>query len=101
VLEAANGLDALEICRRQRSEIDVVLTDMVMPAMTGTELIERLTQEGIQLPIVCMSGYAEGSVLQNHTLSATIAYLPKPFSPSALLEKIAGAVPEPPAVAIR
>ena len=101
VLEAANGLDALEICRRRRSEIDVVLTDMVMPAMTGTELIERLTQEGIQLPIVCMSGYAEGSVLQNHTLSATIAYLPKPFSPSALLEKIAGAVPEPAEVAIR
>ena len=66
-----------------------------MPAMTGTELIERLTQEGIQLPIVCMSGYAEGSVLRSHTLSATIAYLPKPFSPSALLEKIHLAVPEP------
>jgi two-component system, cell cycle sensor histidine kinase and response regulator CckA len=100
VLEAANGLEALELCRRRRSEIDVLLTDMVMPAMNGKELIERLSQEGIQPAIVCMSGYAESSILEGHNLPAAVAYLPKPFSPNALLEKVRLAVSEPRAVAI-
>jgi signal transduction histidine kinase len=95
VLEAANGLEALELCRGRGAEIDVVLTDMTMPAMTGHELIERLAQEQMQIPVVCMSGYAESSILETHTLSPAIAYLPKPFSTPDLLDKIAGVLPAP------
>ena len=95
VLEAVNGLEALELCRHRHNEIDIVLTDMTMPTMTGTELIERLAQEELQIAIVCMSGYAETSVLEHHTLPAVIEYLPKPFSTNDLLEKIARVTPKP------
>ena len=95
VLEAANGREALELCRLHRDEIDVVVTDIVMPVMNGKELVERLTQEGLQLPVVCMSGYAESSLFEDHTLSpAAVAYLPKPFSSNELHEKIASVLPE-------
>lgn len=67
---------------------------MTMPTMTGSELIERLAQEELQIAIVCMSGYAETSILDQHTLPAVIEYLPKPFSTHDLLEKIARVTPK-------
>jgi signal transduction histidine kinase/ActR/RegA family two-component response regulator len=94
VLEAANGLEAIELWRLRPGEIDVVLTDMVMPTMTGMELIDRLDEEGARAAIVCMSGYAETSILERHTLSSALAYLPKPFTANGLLAKIADVLPE-------
>ena len=82
MLEAANGLEALEICRRRSGEIDVLLTDMVMPDMNGKELIERLTQEGIQPAIVCMSGYAESSILKVTTFPRQLHTFPSPSPPT-------------------
>jgi CheY-like chemotaxis protein len=88
VFEATNGLEALTFCREHRDEIDVLVTDIVMPTMNGKELVERLTQEGLELPVVCMSGYAESSIFENHALPSAVVYLPKPFSSSDLHEKI-------------
>ena len=88
VLESTNGLEALELCRRLHGEIDVLVTDIVMPVMNGRELLEHLAREGLQLPIVCMSGYAEGSIFEDHVISPAVAFLPKPFSTNDLLEKI-------------
>ena len=82
VLEAANGLEALELCRRRSSDIDVLLTDMVMPAMNGKELIERLTQEGIQPAIVCMSGYAEARSSKVTTFPRQLRTFPSPSHPT-------------------
>ena len=88
VFEATNGLEALTFCRQHRGEIDVLVTDIVMPTMNGKELVERLTQEGLDVPVVCMSGYAESSLFEDHGLPSAVAYLPKPFSSSDLHEKI-------------
>ncbi len=96
VLEAANGREALDVCRRLRDKIDVVVTDIVMPVMNGKELVERLAQEGLHLPVVCMSGYAESSLFEDQALPSAVAYLPKPFSSRELHEKIASVLPEQP-----
>ena len=94
VLEANNGLEALELWRRHRSEIDVLVTDIVMPIMNGKELLERLAQEDSRLPVVCMSGYAEGPIFQKRVVSPAVAFLPKPFSTDRLLERIDGVLTE-------
>lgn len=96
VIESSNGREALELCRRHRGEIDVLVTDIVMPIMNGKELLEHLAREGLQLPIVCMSGYAESSVFEGHVISPTVAFLPKPFSTDDLLEKIDSVLAERP-----
>jgi signal transduction histidine kinase/CheY-like chemotaxis protein/ABC-type sugar transport system substrate-binding protein len=93
VLEASNGREALDLCLRHRDEIDLLITDIVMPIMNGKELVERLAQERVQLSVVCMSGYAESSIFEDHVLSAAVAYLPKPFSGSELQEKISSVLP--------
>ena len=90
VLEATNGLEALELCRHRRGEIDALVTDVMMPTMNGRELVERLEREHLQLPTVCTSGYAERSIFADHVLSPAVAFLRKPFSADDLLGKLDG-----------
>jgi len=94
VLEANNGLEALELWRHHRDGIDVLVTDIVMPIMTGRELLEHLAQEDSQLPVVCMSGYAQGPIFQELAASPSVAFLPKPFSIDRLLGRIDGVLTE-------
>lgn len=91
VLEARSGREALEMASRARS-LDVVVTDHVMPGMTGIELIERLNVERPGLPVILATGYAE--------LSAAAQSLPrlnKPFDQNTLARAVDQAVqgPEP------
>ena len=90
VLDAANGADAIEMTRRyERTRIDLLLTDMVLPGMNGVEVIRHFTALRPGVPVVRMSGYPErfaAQVLDN------IPYLPKPFTPEALLEMVSRAL---------
>jgi DNA-binding NtrC family response regulator len=69
-------------------EIDVVLTDVVMPSASGPELIRRLLERRPTLKAVFMSGYTEDVMLQQEVLQPGMAFLAKPFTSRTLVQKI-------------
>jgi signal transduction histidine kinase/ActR/RegA family two-component response regulator len=88
VLEAANGADALEVIARYKGRIDLVLSDMVMPKMSGTALAERLK---IILPdtvMILISGYAEYSAAARDSGVKPATVLQKPLSRGSLVAKV-------------
>jgi len=87
VLEAPTPNEALAICEQHRGAIDLLLTDVVMPVMSGRELAERVRPLRPEAKIMYMSGYP-GDVIGNYGVLATGAFVQKPFTPSALLEKV-------------
>jgi PAS domain S-box-containing protein len=98
VLEAANGWEALEICERSDSPIHILVSDVVMPGIGGRDLAERVVRLRPGTRVLFMSGYAEDEVLRRGALHDGIAFLPKPFSPAALVRRVRevldGAAPE-------
>lgn len=90
VLEASNGEQALEVVRGHRSPIDLLITDMIMPQMSGRELVDRLHAQGRDLKILYISGYTDDSTVYAAELPRGSAFLQKPFTLSALLEKVRG-----------
>ena len=88
VLEANNGEEALEILTGRHAPIDLLITDMVMPRMGGRELADRLRQMGRELKTLYISGYTEDTSVYLADLPAGNAFLQKPFTLSALLEKV-------------
>jgi PAS domain S-box-containing protein len=81
VLEAASGLDALQVWRYASCKIDLLLTDMVMPGgIMGSELAERLTRECPDLKVIYTSGYSPGMAGRDATVMARENFLPKPYS---------------------
>ena len=88
VLPALNGLEALHLVREHRGQIDLVITDMVMPKMGGRELAQALGDLQPQTRILCMSGYTDREEDINELLSRDHAFIDKPFTPEALLQKV-------------
>ena len=88
VLAAANAGEALAIWDKHGAEIDLVLTDVIMPGMTGTELARRLRAARPDLNVIYMSGYIDNPVLRQIEIEAGTAYLAKPFTPQGLAAKI-------------
>jgi len=87
VVEAANGAEALQLCDKFSEPIDLLLTDVVMPRMSGPELMEKLQISRSRLPVLFMSGY-DRDLINRMALDADANFLPKPFTPEALLAKI-------------
>lgn len=88
VLEAATGFDALEIERTYSDSIHMVLTDLIMPKMSGTELKQRIVAMRPDIRCLFMSGYTDDSISQRGVLKSETAFIEKPFSPDALAKKI-------------
>jgi signal transduction histidine kinase/CheY-like chemotaxis protein len=89
VLEARDGLEALEVYDRHPGPIDLLLTDLVMPHLSGPELARRLLARGAPLRLLFMSGYARDSaVFGEPILGRRPRFLPKPFSLAGLLEAV-------------
>jgi two-component system cell cycle sensor histidine kinase/response regulator CckA len=87
VIEAKSGENALELLGKSPS-IDVLVTDVVMPQMDGTELIKRVRERLPSMRVICISGYAEETFRKRLDSAADVHFLPKPFS----LEQLAGKV---------
>jgi len=87
VLTANSGRKALEILERPNSEVDLVITDLVMPGMGGRELTERIRALGLQMPVVAMSGYVLPEDKSGQSL-----YLQKPFTTVDLLRRVKAAL---------
>jgi PAS domain S-box-containing protein len=88
VLPAASGAEALQIARANQGAIKVVLTDVVMPGMSGPQLVERLREEQPELAALFMSGYTSDAVLRHGIETGEADFLQKPFSTSALAAKL-------------
>jgi PAS domain S-box-containing protein len=88
VLEAANGQDALTLVAARSAEIDLVLSDMVMPGMGGTELASRVRTLSPNLPVLLMTGYTEEAITRTGERPLDEQIIEKPFTLHTMLEKI-------------
>src|SRR5229473_1097702 len=92
VLATSSPEDAESACARHGAEIHLLLTDLIMPGITGRELAKRLTARNPKMRVLYMSGYTFGITtqtgMQSGLLEDGVAFLQKPFTPSALSEKV-------------
>ena len=88
VLGAASGPDALQLCQIYTAPIHLLVTDVVMPGMTGPDLAVRLTELRPQMKVLFMSGYTDKLIAGEGGLASNVAYLQKPFSPLSLAAKV-------------
>jgi PAS domain S-box-containing protein len=88
VLEAGDGEEALAVVQGREKEIDLLVSDVVMPRMGGKELAERLHASHPELVVLLCSGYAEDVIANPGAIEQAFTFLPKPFTPSGLSRKI-------------
>ena len=88
VLEASNGDDALKICAGHKGKIDLLVTDVMMPRMSGRELADRLTALRPELRVLYVSGYTDDAMLSSGSFPSGTAFLQKPFTLGSLLGKV-------------
>ncbi|VTT98742.1 multi-sensor hybrid histidine kinase : Multi-sensor hybrid histidine kinase OS=Koribacter versatilis (strain Ellin345) GN=Acid345_3014 PE=4 SV=1: HisKA: HATPase_c: Response_reg [Gemmataceae bacterium] len=87
VLAAANGADALRLFAAGGG-IELVVTDVVMPGVSGRELVEQIRRTGAAVKVLYMSGYTDDAVVRHGIIDGVDAFLQKPFSPMALVRKV-------------
>ena len=89
VLEASNGVEALRIAQEHLgTDIDILVTDVVMPLMSGLELADRFMSLHPDSTVLFMSGYTDHTVINNSELETDGNFMAKPFSPSTLAHKV-------------
>jgi len=93
VLPVADADEAAQLCGARA--IDLLLTDVVMPDVNGSELAERLRALAPDMRILFMSGYSDEAVVRHGELSETAAFLEKPFTEKALARKVREVLDQP------
>lgn len=89
ILEAKNGEDALRYFKKERKQsIDLIVTDIVMPQMSGGEFIKKLRGKDINTKVLLISGYTDNSIVHHGILDEGIPYLQKPFTMNDLGKKV-------------
>ncbi|HXE34989.1 MAG TPA: PAS domain S-box protein [Verrucomicrobiae bacterium] len=88
VIEAHNGVEALRLAAEHGAAVDLLVTDMVMPGMTGKELAGRLQHQHSGLGVIYMSGYSEQTAAETTQVDANMRLLTKPFSRGSILRAV-------------
>jgi two-component system cell cycle sensor histidine kinase/response regulator CckA len=88
VIEARNAGEALLHSEEHPATIHLLLTDVVMPQVSGPALAKRLTGARPDMKVLCMSGYTDDSIVRHGVLAARFAYLQKPITPETLTAKV-------------
>ena len=88
LLEAANGVAALSICAQYEERIHLLLTDVIMPEMSGRALADRLVPQHPEMKVLFMSGYTDDVIADHGVLDAGTAFIQKPFAPDVLARKV-------------
>jgi two-component system, cell cycle sensor histidine kinase and response regulator CckA len=88
VLEARHPGEALLVAERQGDGLDLLLTDVVMPHMSGPELAQRLREQRPGLRVLFMSGYTDDATLRRGVLRSEVFFLQKPFTPEVLSQRV-------------
>jgi signal transduction histidine kinase/ActR/RegA family two-component response regulator len=88
VLEAKSGLEAMILERQHSGVIHLMLTDVVMPQISGRELAEQLTPLRREMKVLYMSGYTDDAIVHHGVLEEGTAFISKPFTPTALARKV-------------
>jgi two-component system cell cycle sensor histidine kinase/response regulator CckA len=95
VIEAHNGAEALRLAAEHKTTVDLLVTDMVMPGMTGKELAGRLQHQHLGLGVIYMSGYSEQTAVETTQVDASMRLLTKPFSRGSILRAVREALNVP------
>jgi PAS domain S-box-containing protein len=88
ILEAATPEQALRLCDEHAGSIDLLVTDVVMPGMSGRQIAEFAVQRRPSLKVLYMSGYTADAIAHHGVLESGVAFLQKPFSSESLLQKV-------------
>jgi len=88
VLETRDGVEALAQARQHKGDIDLVLTDVMMPRMSGVDLVQVLREARPRIKVLYMSGYTDQGIVRLGELSQGAAFLQKPFATDALAETV-------------
>lgn len=88
VLEAKHGDEALLVSERHNGPIHLMLSDVVMPRMSGRELAEQLSPTRTEMKVLYMSGYTDDAIVHHGVLDEGMAFIEKPFTPHALTRKL-------------
>jgi CheY-like chemotaxis protein len=88
VLEARNGGEALLLCEQHKGPIHLLVSDVVLPQLSGGQLAERLASLQPTMKVLFMSGYTDDAIFHHGSLAAEAPFLHKPFSPETLAQKV-------------
>lgn len=89
VIAAVGGEEALSLCASRETPVDLLITDVVMPKMTGSELVSRLESQCPGISVIYTSGYNTDMVVRHGVASERVHFIPKPYSSNTLLELVA------------
>ena len=88
VLDAANGESAVSLFEQHQSVVDLVLTDVIMPGLSGREVVDRLHQLRPEVRVLFMSGYTDDAIVHQGVLDDAANFIQKPFAPDSLARKV-------------
>lgn len=92
VQDGFSAVNRIAACKNSSSPVDLVLTDIQMPILTGTELMEELKKTSIDLPVLVITGYSDEETLNQLDSVYAVPYMIKPFKPLELLEQVGNAL---------
>lgn len=88
VLPSADGQEALRVLERHGKAVDLLITDVVMPGMSGRELARVIASKNMARRTLFISGFTDDAIIQHGVLEPGLAFMNKPFTPEALLRKM-------------
>jgi CheY-like chemotaxis protein len=88
VIDAADAVEARRLAESYKGMIQLLITDVVMPKVSGRELAEQITRRRPETKVLYMSGYTGNAIVNNGLLEKEVAFLPKPFTPGVLTQKV-------------